>query len=171
MILRRLAVCAVGLVGLAAFAAPDGKYTIDFPSGWSAAEVDRHQNAESQSSDGRFWCRSNSNVMASLANSTQAHLNNEYKDPWTAETWAAVLSVPEESVSISEATAQIVDGHVVQKVTILFNKETFGDYKKARVISHVLVGRMTNAACFAPADEFKSVKPVFDQVINSLKPV
>src|SRR6185503_3769061 len=123
MPLARLLLCLAAFAGLPAYAGPGDKYTIDFPKGWSAPVLDpdgKTTEARAPKSMGDVWCRANSNDMPSLANMTQAEINRQHAAPWTAQTWAGVLSEQVDKIQISDGASTQVDGHLVQEVTMVF---------------------------------------------------
>jgi hypothetical protein len=174
MSLARLLLGVAALAGLPAYAGPGDKYTIDFPKDWSAPVLDpdgKTTEARAPQSMGDVWCRANSNDMPSLADSTQAELNTQHAALWSAQTWAGVLSEPVDKIQISDGASTQVDGHLVQEVTMVFAEDVFGAKVTARLVSHVLVGRMVGAACFTRSETFDGVKDLFEKTVTSLKPV
>ena len=170
MTMFRFLICAAALCGLPAHAQA-AKYTIDFPLGWSApVESDGAAVSRAPANIGDTWCRANSNPMPSLAQSTQEELNKEFADPWDAATWADVLTVAADKIQPSAGTSALVDGHLVQKVTLVFADDVFGGKVTGRFVSHVLVGRMVNAACFTRSEAYDSLKDMFEKTLLSLKP-
>ena len=166
-----LLLCATLLAALSAHAQTAAKYTIDFPAGWGAPVQDGQTiDVRAPESVGDAWCRANSNDMPSLANSTQASLNAQFATPWDAQTWGDVLTVDAGKILTFEGVSKVVDGHVVQEVTIVFADSVFGKKVTARIAAQVLVGRMVNAACFTRSETFEGLKPLFQTTINSLKP-
>jgi hypothetical protein len=167
----RLLIAAAAL-GLAGFADPGKHFTIDFPQGWSTPATDAGGNAQSDApSPSSVFCRANSVTLASLKDSTQPALNAEYSKPLDKPTWAGVFSVDAAKVEISEGEARLVDGHIVQVVTMTLAADILGVPMKARFVSHILPGHMVNAGCFAPSESFDAMRPTFEKVIMSLKPL
>jgi hypothetical protein len=168
----RLLVVAAAL-GLAGFTDAGKHFTIDFPNGWSAPTIDdddgsAHADAPSPVN---VFCRANSVNLASLKGATQTGLNSEYSKPLDKPTWAGVLSVDAAKVEISEGQARLVDGRIVQFVTMTLAADILGAPMKARFVSHILPGHMVNAACFAPPGSFDAMRPTFEAVVSSLKPL
>lgn len=151
--------------------AQTGKYTIDFPKGWSApTTADGAEESRAPSSLGDVWCRANSNNMPSLATVTQTDINTMHGAAWDTKTWSDVITVPADKMQISAGVSTQVDGHLVQKVTVAFSEDVFGAKVTGRFVSHVLVGRMVNAACFSRSDAFDSLLDLFEKTVSSLRP-
>lgn len=168
----RLLLAAAALLGLAAFTDSGNHFTIDFPEGWSAPAADADGNVQSDApaAAGKAWCRANSNAMPDLT-ATQDQINTVYSSPWDLATWASVLSVDPSKMQIAEGEARIVDGHVVQVVTMTLAPDLMGAEAKARFVSHVMTGRMVNAGCFSPSEAYDGMKTLFETVVSSLKPI
>jgi hypothetical protein len=163
---------AAATLGLAGFADPGKHFTIDFPKGWSAPTSDADGNAQSDApSPASVFCRANSVNLASLKGATQPALNSEYSKPLDKPTWAGVFSVDAAKIEISEGQARLVEGRIVQFVTMTLAADVFGAPMKARFVSHILPGHMVNAGCFAPTEAFDAMKPTFEKVVTSLKPL
>lgn len=168
----RFLVAATAL-GLAAFTDPAKHFAIDFPQGWSAPVVGEDGNVQSEAPGTPVpaYCRANSTPLASLKGATQASLNTQYRQPLDKATWAGVLSVDAAKVQISEGQARLVDGRIVQIVTMTLPADVMGVPMKARFLSYILPGRMVNAACFAGAESYEGMKTTLETVVTSLKPL
>jgi hypothetical protein len=164
-------IAAVAALALAGFTDKGKNFSIDFPQGWSAPVEDAQGNAQSNAPDGSFYCRANSVTLASLKDATQSSLNAQYKAPLDLETWAGVLSVDATKVQIAEGDARLVNGRIVQSVTMTLGAEVLGSPKKARFVSYILPGRMVNAGCFAGIESFDGTRAVFEATLKSLKPL
>jgi hypothetical protein len=163
---------AVAAIGLAAFTDEGKHFTIDFPPGWNAPVTEADGNVQSNTADttsGAF-CRANSTPLATL-NVTQAVINATYGKPLDKATWAGVFSIDAAETEISEGQAQLVDGHVVQIVTMTLTAKVLGEPMKARFASHILPGRMVNVGCFARAQSYDGMKATFESAVRSLKPL
>lgn len=169
--LSRVFVAVVALLALTGFADPGKKFTIDFPAGWSEPVADKDGNVQSNAPDAKsgVYCRANSVSLASLKDVSQAAINTEYAKPLDAPTWAGVLSVDAAKMKTSNATAKLVDGHVVQFVTIAFDASVVGFEARGRFASHILTGHMVNVGCFAPSGAFDGAKAAFEKIVVSLK--
>jgi hypothetical protein len=168
--MKPIALAALALLALPAHAQAPTKFAIDFPAGWTQTPDGENIEARAPESVGDAWCRANSHDMPALANSTQESLNADFEAPWDGATWGDVLTVEKDKFLPFEATSKIVDGHRVQEVTLVFVESVFGGKVTARIASHVLVGRMVNAACFTRSETFEGLKPLFQTTINLLKP-
>ncbi len=165
--------CLAALAGLTAYAQAGATYTIGPPEGWTMQpQTDNNTEWRAPEAVGDAWCRANSNAMPSLADSTQAQINSDHGDVWDAEAWADVLSVPKDNFQIIPGTnaSTLVDGHLTQKATLVFADSVFGAKVTARFVSHVLPGRMVNAACFTRTETFDRFMTVFETTISSLEP-
>lgn len=162
--------CIMLAVASTAYAQQAGPgFTISIPNGWTSVASD-DRTTEWRAPDGGSFCRANSIDMPSLAKDTQGQLNEDYADVWDAATWGDVLTVPAEKIQVSAGVSAQVDGHLQQIATISFAEDMFGGTRMTgRFASHVLVGRMVNAACFAPSDAFDGVKDLFEKTVSSLR--
>lgn len=169
----RITLAAIALVGGAAFTDPAQHFDIAFPDGWSTPVIDPDGNAESRGPEGgpTAWCRANSNPLATLVGVSQESLNTQYASPLSVETWGEVLSVDATKLQMSESVAAVVDGHVVHMATLTFTPDVFGAEVKGRFASHILTGRMVNAACFTVSPAYDTLKPAFEASVSSLKPI
>lgn len=169
----RLTLAAIALIGGTAFTDPAQHFTIAFPEGWTAPVIDPDGNAEARGPESgpTSWCRANSNPLATLVGFSQESLNTQYASPLSAETWGEVLSVDAAKMQMSESVAGIVDGHVVHMTTLTFTPDVFGVEVKGRFASHILSGRMVNAACFTVSPAYETQKPAFEASVSSLKPI
>src|SRR5262249_40915016 len=156
----------------AAFTSAGKTFSIAFPSGWGTPVVDDAGNVQSNAAGNpnQAWCRANSNRMPSLDGVTQQKLNSDYVAPLDAATWASVLSIDATKMTLLERSSLLVDGHVVQYATLALDPAVLGQKATGRFVSHILVGRMVNAACFAAGDSYDAMKATFEAAINSLKP-
>lgn len=163
---------AAAAFGLAGFTDAGKHFTIDFPQGWSAPTIDDDGSAHSDApSPLNVFCRANSVDLESLKGAKQAALNSEYSKPLDKPTWAGVFSVDAAKIEISEGQARLVEGHIVQFVTMTMAADVIGAPMKGRFVSHILPGHMINAGCFAPPESFDAMGPTFEKVVTSLKPL
>lgn len=171
----RLVVAVAAFVAVSGFTDQDKKYTIDFPGGWRTSVVDQGEHTvEAIGAAGKpnGFCRANSIALASLKDTTPAALNAQFgQKPLDKETWAALMTVDAAKFEVSEGAVKIVNNHPVHSATFIFDASVLGQLTKARWTSHIMTGRVVNGACFAPVGAFDGLRPAFDKVVASLKPL
>ncbi len=168
-----LALISIGASpAFARYVDPGKKYLIEFPAGWSKP-VPVADSVQSDAPGGSkvAFCRANSVRMPTLDAYTQQKINTSFAKPLDDATWAGVMKLEPSKLTILNRDARIVDGHVVQFVTLRLTADVLGQDLTVRYASHILVGRMVNALCFAPPKSFDSLKTTFENVITSLKPL
>ena len=162
------------LLCLCAFTDPGGRYSIEFPKDWSAP-VASGNSMQSQSpgetNQHRGWCRVNSNSLDSLKDAKQSDLNAEFAQPITLETWAGMLGLDQAKLAIEDGDAKVVEGTIVQGVTLRLAPGLAGEGEvKARIDSWILPGRVLNAACFANSEDFDDFEAQFREITSSVRP-
>ena len=168
----RLIFVAVATCSLMAFTNDAKTFSVDFPSGWPVHPAEKDGTVQADAPvKGSAFCRANSIALPSLKDVSQATLNAQYGKPLDKATWAGVLSIDPTKVEMSEDSAKVADGHVVQFTTLVIDASIAGVTSKARFSSHILSGRMVNVGCFAPVGGYDGVKAVFEKTVVSLKPL
>jgi hypothetical protein len=162
------------LLCLCGFTDPAGTYSIDFPKDWG--EPFASGNAFQAQSPGdsnahRGWCRVNSNALDSLKDAKQADLNAEFAKPITLDVWSGMLSLDQAKLALADSEAKVVEGTIVQGVTLTLAPGLAGEGEvKARINSWILPGRVLNAACFANSEDFADFEPQFREIVASVRP-
>jgi len=162
------------LLCLCAFTDPGGKYSIEFPKDWSepfASGNAMQSQSPGESNEHRGWCRVNSNSLDSLKDAKQSDLNAEFAQPIALDVWSGMLGLDQAKLAISDGEAKVVEGTIVQGVTMTLAPGLAGEgVVKARINSWILPGRVLNAACFANSGDFDAFEPQFREIVASVRP-
>jgi hypothetical protein len=168
----RVFLAVLFVLALAGFTDPGGKYTVEFPAGWSEP-VQSHENGTVQSfapEGQKAWCRTNSVELESLVGQTQEQMNSDYATPYDHDTWAGFLIVDPGSFSEADGEVRMSKGRVVQWATLTFKPAVMGEEVKARIAATVMPGHVVNAACFARSADYDRFATVYEAVLTSMKP-
>lgn len=170
----RLAAVSAFALGLMAFQDPAGRFTIDFPEGWTAMPPqDQGIHAvQSPPELGQVVCNAQSPDMPGLVGMTQDVINAEMSAPMDTSGWANILGVDAALVVVDQAEALPIDGKYLQMATLTMKAGAFAPIDVKAVMGvFVLPGRLVNAGCYSPVENFDKVKDIFKATVSSVRPL
>jgi len=171
---RLLSVSAVAL-GLAAFQDPNGRYTIDFPEGWTdmGDQGQGIHQVKAPETVANALCNAQSPDMPGLVGMTQEAINAEMSQPMDTAGWANILGVADASlVTVEKAEAREIDGKYQQVATLVLKAGAFAPVDmKAHMGGFVLPGHLVNAGCYSTMEDYDKVKDSFEKTIGSSRPL
>ncbi|MFO1238031.1 MAG: hypothetical protein U1F24_13670 [Alphaproteobacteria bacterium] len=170
----RFAAVSVFALGLMAFQDPAGRFTIDFPEGWTEMppQGEGIHAVQAPAELGKVVCNAQSPDMPGLVGMTQDAINAEMSAPMDTAGWANILGVDAALVEVHKAEALPIDGKYLQFATLTMKAGAFAPVDVKAVMGvFVLPGRLVNAGCYAPMDAFDKVKDVFEKTVSSVRPL
>jgi hypothetical protein len=140
----RFAAVSVFALGLMAFQDPAGRFTIDFPEGWTEMppQGEGIHAVQAPAELGKVVCNAQSPDMPGLVGMTQDAINAEMSAPMDTAGWANILGVDAALVEVHKAEALPIDGKYLQFATLTMKAGAFAPVDVKAVMGvFVLPGR------------------------------
>ena len=171
--LSRLLLVSVTALGLTAFQDAAGKFTVDFPEGWTPQTGLAPGLSGVQAPDGATNCNAQSNEIPALAALTQDQINAELSKPMDLAGWANIVGIEASKMEVTDAESRDLGGMYMQIATLKLQAGAMGApiEVKARMAVIALTGRLVNAGCYTTPEKYDEMKDLFEKTVSSVRPL
>ncbi len=174
MRLARLSLVLAAFVGLSAFNDPAGRYTVDFPEGWTTTPASAEGFTFAHAPDNVTNCGVKAAPVAGFASLTQDQINTQlFATPFGAADWANVLGADINLITLEGGEIIDANGLKVQIATLKLGAgfESIPFETRARIVVSATPGVVYIGACLAETAKFDEFKDVFETTVRSLRPL